>query len=310
MKAAVLVKPSTFQIQAVEFPAATSDWPEVRVSTCGICGSDLAIYHRDPPIPKYWPGHEIAGYLDDRLVVINPLISCGVCDLCKSNRENICQNALMISHHLPGGFAEFVRVPFNNIMPIESNVQAAVFTEPIASSLHMINTAPSLNNMNVMIIGGGTIGLILLQLAYWKKAKQVKLITRHLIQEKLVKKWGAVKNDIKPDVVFVAAAGDGFALEQAVNDVKPGGRVVLAANIYNSRAMNLKWLVEHEVTVLGSQRYKNSEFEVAITLIEKKIVDVDPLVTHRFGLDDISTAYSVALNKSEHQSVKVLIDCQ
>lgn len=310
MKAAVLVKPSTFQIQDVEFPSATIGWPEVRISNCGICGSDLAIYHRDPPIPKYWPGHEISGYLDDRLVVINPLISCGVCEFCKSNRENICQSALMISHHLPGGFAEFVRAPFTNIMPIDSDEQTAAFTEPIASSLHMINTAPDLNNMNVMIIGGGTIGLILLQLAYWKKAKQVKLISRHLVQETLATKWGAVKNDFIPDVVFVAAAGDGSALEQGVNSVIPGGHVVLAANIYNSRAMNLKWLVEHEVTVLGSQRYKNSEFESAISLIERKIIDTNDLVTDRFGLDDISIAYSVALNKAEHQSVKVLIDCQ
>ena len=94
MQAAVLVGPAAFRLEDVDLPEQTVNWPQIRVAACGICGSDLAIYHRNPPIPKYWPGHEIAGYLDDQLVVVNPLLSCGTCEFCQNGRENVCNRAL------------------------------------------------------------------------------------------------------------------------------------------------------------------------------------------------------------------------
>jgi len=307
MQVALLVKSSTFELADVGFPQLTQDWPQIRVGACGICGSDLAIYHRDPPIPKYWPGHEIAGYFEDQLVTVNPLLSCGHCEFCQSGRENICQNARMISHHLPGGFAEYLNVPQSNIRPIKASEEGAACVEPLASSLHMINMPTTVENQRVFIVGGGTIGLMLLQLAYWKEARAVKLFARHTIQSSLSSNWGSVQGNFVPDIVFVAAAGDGSALEFAIDSVKPGGQVVLIGNIYESRPLNLKWLVEHEIVVLGSQRYSQSDFELAAQLIESGRIEIDPLVTHRFDLTNIPTAYAVALNKAKYQSVKVLV---
>jgi alcohol dehydrogenase len=307
MQAAVLVGPSTFKLENVDLPETTANWPQIRVAACGICGSDLAIYHRSPPIPKYWPGHEIAGYLGDQLVVVNPLLSCGMCEFCRNGKENICRNARMISLDLPGGFAEFLSVPYDSIRPIQASVRSAVCVEPLASSLHMLTMAQNVRNQRIVIIGGGTIGLMLLQLAYWREAKIVKLITRYPIQEHLGAKWGSVSTDFEPDIVFVAAAGDGSALQYAVDIAKPNGQVVVAGNIYSSRSLNLKWLVEHELMVLGSQRYTVSEFEEAAQLIELETIDTALLITHQFDLSDISLAYSVASRKAEHQSVKVLV---
>lgn len=303
----MLTKPSTFKVADVMLPDSVSNWPRVRVAACGICGSDLGIYDRDPPIPKYWPGHEIAGFIDEKLVVVNPLISCGMCANCLNGETNICKNARMISHHLPGGFAEYVPVPAGNISQVHTTTERAVFVEPLASSLHMLNVAQLAEGHKVVIVGGGTIGLLLIQLAYQRGATSVKLIARYSYQDKLGAKFGSYGGNVEPDIVLVAAAGDGSALESAVNTAKPHGRVVVLGNIYQSRALNLKWLVEHELTVMGSHRYSATEFESAVKLIESCTVEVEQLVTHQFSLGDITSAYAAAKDKVNSESVKVLV---
>jgi L-iditol 2-dehydrogenase len=307
VRAAVLVAPSTFEVRPVEPPAELQGAARVDVAFCGVCGSDLAIYDRDPPIPRFWPGHEIAGFERGRLVAVNPLVFCGACESCKSGRENLCREARMISHHLPGGFAEAVHVPAGNLRPIETTPERAACLEPLASSLHALGVAGALGGRRVAVVGAGIIGLLLVQLARARGAARVGLRARHAHQRELGLRFGAGDVDFAPDVVLVASAGDGSGLQWAADEARAGGRIVLLGNIYRSRALNLKWLVERELEVAGSQRYTRRDFEQAALAIEAGAVELDPLITHRFPLSEISRAYAVAQDKATHRSVKVLV---
>lgn len=307
MRAAVLVAPSSFEVRPVEPPDEVRAEARVDVAFCGVCGSDLAIYDRDPPIPRFWPGHEIAGYEAGRLVAVNPLVFCGACEACARGRENLCREARMISHHLPGGFAEAVHVPAGNLRPIETTPERAACIEPLASSLHALGVAEAIEGRRVVVVGAGIIGLLLVQLARARGAERVGLLARHAHQRELGERFGGVAADFTPDVVLVASAGDGSGLQWAADETRPSGRIVLLGNVYRSRALNLKWLVERELEVVGSQRYTRRDFEEAARAIESGGVELDPLITHRFPLSEISRAYAVAQDKAAHRSVKVLV---
>jgi 2-desacetyl-2-hydroxyethyl bacteriochlorophyllide A dehydrogenase len=308
MRAAVLVAPSTFELRDVEPPDFVRGWQAVDVSACGVCGSDLGIYDRDPPIPRYWPGHEIAGRHAGRLVVVNPLVFCGSCRFCASGRENLCDAPRMISHHAPGGFAERVHAPAANIHPIDATPEHAACVEPVASSLHVASLAGPLAGRRVAVVGASTIGLLLVQLARRAGAERVGLVARHDFQRQLGRRLGAEDpDDFTPDVTLVAAAGDGSGLQWAADHSDTCGRVVLVGNIKDSRPLTLKWIVERELQVVGSQRYTRAEFHQAIRLVESGALDLDALITHRFPLSEIARAYEVAGGKAQHRSVKVLV---
>lgn len=307
MRAAVLVAPSTFELRDVEPPECVSGWKSVDVSACGVCGSDIGIYDRNPPIPKYWPGHEIAGRSEGRLVVVNPLVFCGNCRFCASGRENLCDAPRMISHHAPGGFAERVHAPAANLHPIDASPEHAACVEPVASSLHALSLAGPLEGRRVAVLGGSTIGLLLVALARRAGAAEVGLVARHAFQRELGERFGAGDADFTPDVTWVAAAGDGSGLQWASDHTDTAGRIVLIGNIKDSRPLTLKWIVERELRVLGSQRYTREEFAEAIRLVGDGALDLDALITHRFPLSEISRAYDVAARKADHESVKVMV---
>ncbi len=311
MRAAVLVAPSTFELRQVEPPEFVNEpgWQAIDVAACGVCGSDLGIYDRNPPIPEYWPGHEIAGRSDGRLVVVNPLVECGTCSFCRDGRENLCASPRMISHHAPGGFAERVHAPERNVHPIAADPAHAACVEPIASSLHVLSVAGPLAGKRVAVLGASTIGLLLIQLARQAGAERVGLLARHDFQRELGASLGAEDAEaFRPEVTLVAAAGDGSGLQWAADHTETCGRVVLVGNIKDSRPLTLKWIVERELSVLGSQRYTRAEFAEAIRLVESRALDLDSLLTHRFPLEEISRAYEVAGRKAEHRSVKVLVE--
>jgi threonine dehydrogenase-like Zn-dependent dehydrogenase len=198
-------------------------------------------------------------------------------------------------------------VPESNLEPINASPEVATLVEPIASCLHAIGKAQISKGEKVIIVGGGLIGILILQLLQLQGVDEVTLNAKYDFQKKLALKWNSVELNTVPDVVILAVGGDGSALQYAVDTVKPQGRVIAMGNIYNSCPLNLKWLVEHEVLVSGSQRYLNREFAQAVEIIEKGLIDLRPLITHEFSLEEITAAFATAKDKMAHQSIKVLI---
>ncbi len=132
-------------------PIAKSGETLIKVKASGICGSDMHAYHGNDErrIPPLILGHEVSGTsLDGKFknkdVVINPLISCEMCDYCKNEREHLCPKRTMIGMSTPvkreGGLAELVSVPEKNIfeVPKKLNIKEAALAEPAAVALHAV----------------------------------------------------------------------------------------------------------------------------------------------------------------------------
>ena len=199
MKAAVFYEKEDLRIENIEMPSLKPDSVLVRVKACGICGTDMHIFDgaegAAPTPPKTVIGHEFAGEVvsvgdnvtglkpGDR-VCIDPNELCGNCDYCREGIGHFCENMTGIGTVINGGFAEYCVIPksqaykFGNAITFEQ----AAMTEPVACCLHGIDMCDIIPGATVAIIGGGMIGLLMLQLAKLKGAG--KLIMIEPIKEK------------------------------------------------------------------------------------------------------------------------------
>ena len=337
-KAALFKGPGELEVREVSAPDLNPGEVLVRVRACGICGSDLNIFRRDPPIPKYWGGHEISGEIEEigpgveglnagERVSVAPLIPCGKCELCMAGLENICPDCVFISFNARGGFSEFVVAPRENIyrLPDKMGFDEAVLLEPLADVLHSFKRAGDIAGKMIVVVGCGTIGLLTVVAAKALGAQKIIAIGKYGHQRRLSTLLGAdaalgsadpgierlvieALKGAKADLVFETVGGyESESIAQSLNILRPGGTLMLSGVHYKTPNMNLKFLTEREIEIKGTQRYRREDYAAAIDLYAKGAINGSLLVTHRVSLEDIMKGYSIAFDKDANSAVKVVV---
>lgn len=208
MKAAVFYGKEDIRIAEVPAKEPGPDDVMVRLAFCGICGTDLHIFQgaegSAETIPPCILGHEMSGTIErvgdqvttlkagDR-VTVDPNIYCGKCYYCKSGKEHFCSGMVGVGTTIDGGFAEYCTLPEKMVIkiPSELSLEEAAFAEPAACCLHGIDLTGITVGDRVLIIGGGTIGMIMVQLARLAGASWVTLIEPDAGKAKLAMSLGA-----------------------------------------------------------------------------------------------------------------------
>src|SRR6266571_3454317 len=185
-----LVYPAYGELEVREVPEPIPGPGEVlvRVGACGICGSELGSFAARSPrrVPPLVMGHEFAGTVvalgegtvgvreGDR-VVVNSLVHCGACDLCRRGSTHLCRNRQIFGMNRPGAFAERVAVPAAIVYPMPAAMSAVqgALVEPLANGIHVVSLASRNPMESVVVIGAGPIGLMCLQAALRKGAERV-----------------------------------------------------------------------------------------------------------------------------------------
>jgi L-iditol 2-dehydrogenase len=335
-RAAPFKAPGLLEIRKVEASSLGEGELRVRVRACGICGSDLNIFRRDPPIPMFWGGHEISGVVEEvgsgvdgarvgERVSVFPLIACKTCEMCKEGFPNICPNTLFISFNLAGGFAEYVTVPEANLftLPEALGFDEASLIEPVACAFHAMGVAGSVEGKTVIVVGAGTIGLLTVVMAKRFGAAKVVVTGKYEHQRELALRLGAdvaiateadIKVEIskaagKADIVFETVGGyDSSTITDAIEILRPGGIIVLSGVHYKTPQMNLKNLTEKELQLRGTQRYKQEDFERAVAFAGDNSDALSTLITHKVCLDDIMKGFDIGFNKDKNKAVKVVVN--
>lgn len=326
MKAAKLY-PGKFEVIDASIPKIKDKEVLIRIKYCGICGSDLNIYRKDPPIPKYWPGHEISGIVEDSApgstfkkgenVVIKPLITCGTCDYCRMGEENFCKDYLFVGINYPGGFAEFISVPEKVVYKLKTSqaLECGALLEPLSCAYHALTRFPIKDTDNILVVGAGVQGLLsVLLLKKHFKIKNVDIVYKYEHQRKMASEFGA-NNTIaykdpqtnQYDVIIESVGGNGESFQKAIIWSKPMGKIVLLGTCYANPQINTKLITEKQLTVYGSHRYTTSDFEKTLVISNRINNELLALITHRFTLKDIEAAFTVAFNKEKEKAIKVLI---
>ena len=208
MKAAVFYKKEDLRIEELPMPKVGDDDVLIKVKACGICGTDMHIFDGDEgaaPTPAGTVlGHEFAGEVievgakvkgvnvGDR-VCVDPNKLCGICNYCREGVGHFCTDMIGIGTTVHGGFAEYCAVPQSQVYKFDESIAftEAAMTEPVACCLHGIDMCDIDTGASVVVIGGGMIGLLMLQLAKLKGAAKLALIEPIESKRELALKLGA-----------------------------------------------------------------------------------------------------------------------
>ncbi|MFQ5479856.1 MAG: zinc-binding dehydrogenase [Thermodesulfobacteriota bacterium] len=334
LRAAVFNGPGELGVRRWSFFGPQKGEVLIRVKACGICGSDLNIFYRDPPVPVYWAGHEISGIVEQRgrgvrglkagtRVCLSPLVPCQSCSLCKAGRKNLCRKATFVSFNRPGGFADMVALPAANVfeIPDELTFDEAVLVEPFADALHALSVAGAVAGKRALVIGCGTLGLLTIRALKLAGASYVTALGRHDYQRELAITMGADRA-LDPEaecdeelsredcfnLAFETAGGYGSdSITTSIAALEAGGIIILSGVHYETPRMNLKNLTEKEIQIRGSQRYRRRDFVKSLGLFADGLVQADSLITHKVALGDIMDGFDIAFNKKTSKAVKVVV---
>lgn len=340
MKVAVLKSPYRIDIEEKSIPNLEPGWVLVDVFSAGICGSDLHFYYGKIPITQEEiRGHEIVGQVKDPgdsnfqigdEVIVSPLIGCDSCQACTRGEKHLCEKLTAIGGPYPGGFAEFVAVPEEQLYKFDSSklqYDHAVLADCVAVALHAINKINFKKGETVVIIGDGAIGLLLVQMSHIYGAKKIYLAGKHKHNLDLGLQFGADKviqtpldlktakeqiDFVEPDVVFEAAGGSNPSLGIGVSILRKGGRLGLLGFI-DIENVEVSWLdvVMGEKEIVGIMGYSTwngrDEMRDTISLMEKHKFDLETLITDRISLENINDGFKALMDKKKSKSIKVII---
>lgn len=309
MKALVFTGPGALEMHDVPEPELADGDVLVHVRAVGICGSELhGARHpgfRKPPLIM---GHEFAGTNDngDR-VVINPMLSCGHCELCLGGLRQVCRERQIIGVHRAGGFAERVAVPGSTLRPVPDwlDWDAAAMVEPAANAVHAWNIARAAAGARVAVLGCGAIGLLCLLTALSGGAGRVDVTDLDPGRLAQASRLGAAaagpELDGEYDVIF-DAVGSPVTRDVSVRHLRPGGTAVWLGLADDAPGFDANALIRAEKRVQGSFAYSDEEFARAAELLR----DWDLSWTSQYPLTEGAEIFTGLMNGGL-QPVKALL---
>jgi threonine dehydrogenase-like Zn-dependent dehydrogenase len=320
VRAVVVEKPGHVEVRDVAEPSPGPGEVLIRVSCCGICGTDLHIVDGEfPPTPyPITPGHEFAGEVvaigsdplsrargapvieEGSLVAVDPSLFCGYCQPCRSGRGNLCQNWGAIGDTVDGAFAELVAVPAANVyrLPEGFDGQTGAMVEPLSCAVHGLDRLGPVVGRRVVLFGAGTMGLLLLQLLVTAGAAGVTVIDRAESRLTVANQLGAATTATSAEAldgalfdVAVDATGAPSAIEAAIALLERGGRLLVFGVAPAEATVRLSpfRVYNDEITVIGSMAVLYS-FDQAIDMLARGAVDVRPFLAEPMALEQFDQA--------------------
>lgn len=339
MRAAVLTAPGKFELQDVPLPVMSPFDVLIRVQRCGLCGTDIHIFKGDYSADRLplIPGHEFSGHvaaigsLVQGVEIGQPVtadinLGCGQCFFCRKNEVFSCPTMVQVGIHVDGGLAQFVRVPARQLVPIPPNlpVELAALAEPVSCIVRAVKKSHLRLGESVLILGGGPIGNLHLQVARQVGAAPIIVSEPNPSRAAWAKQSGADHVVTDPlqlkRVVLDATGGRGADLviesvgltslyEQAFDLVRPGGRLLafgLAAP--SARAHYLPFnVVLKELAMQGSVAGMGDDMHEAMTLISHDRMKLDHFVETVYPLERIADAMNAFVSDARIKKVQIAI---
>jgi L-iditol 2-dehydrogenase len=323
MKALVYVEPERVEVQSLPDPVVGKSEVLLQVSAAGICGSDIHGFmgHSARRQPGLVMGHETVatvrevhpdahGWRVGQRVCFNPLIGCGTCPMCRTDRPNLCANWRIFGmDRLHGTFAEYVSVPAGQLHALPDSLPEAeaIFVEPVAVMVHAFRVAFDTVPATMAIVGAGTIGALTLVLARLHGVGRVCVVDQNDERLAVARALGAdlVVNNAREDAVrAVRAFAGGHGAEHVVEAVgiqatrraavamaAKGARLLFLGLGENDSSLPFVDMVRNEQAVLTSFAYAPRDFAASVGLIESRRIDLKPWTETR-PLEDGQAAFA------------------
>ena len=339
MKALKIHGAMDLRIEDFHLEELTPNQVEISVAMGGICGTDLHYYKhggfgqiklKEPMVL----GHEVSGHISKlgskvtdltigQLVSVSPSRPCNNCEFCLEGLQNHCLNmkfygSAMPFPHIQGAFRETLIAEDYQCIPADGlSTGEAAMAEPLAVCLHAINQAGNIFGKKVLITGSGPIGTLCVLSA--RRAGAEKIVVTDISNNALgfSKTSGADEiintltnyNELEQYQigkgsfdVAIECSGSASGINDAIKSLKPKGTLV-QLGLGGDILMPLVAVTTKELNIKGSFRF-HSEFELAVKMMQKKLVDVNSLITHKIPFENAKQGFSIALDEKEN-SMKV-----
>jgi alcohol dehydrogenase len=287
MKALVYTKADEVVYREEPDPVPGKGQVLVKVAAAGICGSDMHAYHGHDPrrVPPLILGHEVAGTVatgekKGARVVINPLITCGICTYCESGRTNLCTKRELIGMRIAGAYCEYVAIHERNLVAIPDSFDMvkASLAEPAACALHTLNRAQlhsqrPLAELRALVIGGGAIGMLSTLLLTSYGCRQVTVAETNKLRQAMVSRaTGCTVHDPAndPDLptdsfeLVIDAVGAGVTRSLGSRVVAPGGIFAHIGLMDSREGLDIKKVTLQEVSLIGIYTYTRGDFTATV----------------------------------------------
>ena len=327
MRATKLYSTGEIRTVNVDVPSPAKNEILIKVEAAGICGTDRHLYHGEfPSVPGKILGHEFSGIVVDSggtdfaeglRVTCDPNAWCGTCNQCQRGRVNLCPNNLATGIHRDGGFAEFCAFPASKavVLPNEINPLYGAFCEPLACTLHGMDIGAAREGETVLVIGGGVIGLMAVQLAKLVGA-EVLLLTRSSEKQALGLNIGAdyavstedeVRN-IWPEGadLVVECAGVSATVTLSPKLARSGGRVVILGVVSQGEKVPIEPfdLLFREIQMHFSFLNPFTHGRAA-KMIADGTINISPLISRTISLEEAATVIASPPPKGEVRAIVV-----
>ncbi|WFE91100.1 alcohol dehydrogenase catalytic domain-containing protein [Roseibium porphyridii] len=321
-QAAVYRGDKTFSLEQKNVQPPGPGEVQIKVAYCGICGTDLHIFlgHMDKRVGfERTIGHEMSGTISatgegvtglstGQRIVVRPLDHCGDCPACNAGHEHICHNLKFIGIDSEGAFQEYWNVPAHTIhvLPEGLDLSHAALIEPLAVACHDVERAKLVKDEDVLVIGGGPIGLLVAlvarqaggnvviseisetRLAY---AAKLGFKTINPKTEDPVERVNALTGNKGADVVFeVSGSQPGVDLMTAAAATR--GRIVMVAIHASKPTIDLFQFFWRELELFGARVYRPEDYDTAMRLLNEGVVDCASFITDIKPLGEIQTAFT------------------
>lgn len=295
----------------------------VKVAACGLCHTDLSYIDHGVPTFKKPPlvlGHEVSGVIagvgsggkgwkeGDR-VLLPAVYGCGSCEMCRTGRENICNEMVMFGNNVDGGYAEYMLAPEKDILALPDEiplVEGAIIADAITTPYHaVVNRGQVKPGDTVAVFGCGGIGLNIVQIA---ASVGANVIAIDILDNKLdwARQLGAretinagyvdrVDKEVRKLTdggahIGFEAIGNPITQEQAFASLRTGGRLVMVGYSPKPMTLNSGRVMYREMEIVGSLGCRAVDYPRVIDLVRQGKIKVVELVSKRFPLEQINEA--------------------
>jgi L-iditol 2-dehydrogenase len=336
---AVMTEPGKIIFQDIPLPEVKINQIKVKMKCIGVCGSDIHVNHGKHPYTSYpvVQGHEVSAVVEEigkgvtnvevgDVVTIQPQVVCGECYPCTHGMYNDCEKLKVMGFQTTGMASEYFVVDSEKALKLPDGMsfENGAMIEPLAVAVHALRRYGDVKGKGVLVLGGGPIGNLVAQTAKALGASKVLLSELSAYRLATAKKCGI--NTVNPkekelkeaitecfstdgaDVIF-ECIGINSTMKQAIEYARKGSDIVVVGVFADLGAINMGFIQDHELRLIGTAMYREEDYIDAIELVNNGLIEFDALITHRVKFQDYINAYKI-IDEQKDKAMKVIIEME
>lgn len=338
MKQAVMTEPGRIEYREVDKPTLQDNEVIIQTKRIGVCGSDIHVFHGLHPYTSYpvVQGHEVSGVVAEvgsevkalsvgNKVTFTPQVTCGKCYPCTHGMYHICESLKVMGFQTGGAAQEYFAIDADKVLKVPDNVtlDQAAMVEPVSVAVHALSMAgEDLQDKNVLVLGAGTIGNLVAQVAKASGAKAVMITDINDYKLDKAKECGidfmvnpnkedlgqAILRDFGPDRsdLILECVGVQETITQAIDNARKGTTIVVVGVFGKKPQVDLGLVQDRELSLVGTLMYQKRDYERALELVASGKLSLDAMITHHFPFERYLDAYQT-IEEAKGNIMKVMV---